>query len=464
MSLTYEQTIFVNLVQSMINNHETGFLVLDAAGGTGKSFVIDYIKKNITRDGGPISIMILAPTHKAASIIGAITIHRYLAAEKDIDESGKITFSFNKPQTKFADILIVDEASMVNTEMLDKFKQIAASEASIIIFCGDRYQIPPVNQQALVAESPIFSDEFKQHSRLCRFTVNMRSKDSLSNHWLQKFRSAVDTGAVVWVDRQPVIDCLSLFDNQADTVMLAWTNKQVACWNYKIRSYLFKDRTQASGFAASVLAKYYVGEVLTFSGFRHTGYDDIICVNPMLEDVRQKVTDFYDSKRPACRYYSSDRIKIVNTYMTTIYVPYFRCPHQDSKNAKLRKCSTCDTKGHNTSGHDIKYHVLIDEDKTTWLSPDDADEATIKHILAEYKAYCCKVRLRDIWRTYYAVQEILMPSINYSYASTVHKAQGSQWLNVIVDINNIRLCRDSVLSSKLQYTAVSRMRDLVQFV
>jgi ATP-dependent exoDNAse (exonuclease V) alpha subunit len=108
--------------------------------------------------------------------------------------------------------------------------------------------------------------------------------------------------------------------------------------------------------------------------------------------------------------------------------------------------------------------VLTDEDKTTWLSPDDADEATIKQILAEYKAYCCKVRSRDDWRAYYAVQEILMPSINYSYASTVHKAQGSQWLNVIVDINNIRLCRDAVLSSKLQYTAVSRMRNLVQFV
>jgi len=468
MSLTVEQKNFVDCVQSYLNNKKTGIFILNAPAGTGKTFTINYIRKFIKCDRG---VIVLAPTHKAASLISAMTIHRFFNAEKDVNEDGDVVFNFDvKKYNVHADIIIVDEASMIGVEMYELFKIL--SERYLIIFCGDQCQIPPVKED----KSPIFNKKNHTENTLCfSFTKNMRSKDSLSNHWLQKFRDNIDTRNVVYIDRQSFSDCLTLFNNNQDTVMLAWTNKQVNVLNDKIRTYLFKKNK------ADVLNKYYKGETLVFSGFRNTLTDSIVNTNRMLFDIKSKIPNFYKESKESeeyeyikqsdplnkitfYKYYSSDLFEIKKIHMISLFIPYFMCPHQKKDGTKIKKCGDCNLKGHNILGRDIKFHVIEDEKSTIWLSVDDSDESELKSIMSEYKSYCIHKKNKDIWKVYYSVREILMPDINYRYASTVHKAQGSQWSNVVVDITNLRLCRDIHLNSRLQYTAVSRMQDLVQFV
>ncbi len=50
--------------------------------------------------------------------------------------------------------------------------------------------------------------------------------------------------------------------------------------------------------------------------------------------------------------------------------------------------------------------------------------------------------------------------IKYSYASTVHKSQGSQWDKVYVDRTNIvhLLSKDQMMKLSCYYTAISRMK------
>jgi hypothetical protein len=462
MSLTTEQKTFVDCVQSYLDNKNTGIFILNAPAGTGKTFTINYIRKFIRCDRG---VVVLAPTHKAASLISAKTIHRFFNAKGDVNDDGDIVFNFDiKKYSIHADIIIVDEASMIGVEMYELFKIL--SERYLIIFCGDQCQIPPVKED----NSPIFNKKNHTGNTLCfSFTKNMRSKDSLSNHWLQKFRDNIDTRNVVYIDRQSFSDCLTLFNNNQDTVMLAWTNKQVNELNNKIRTYLFKKNK------ADILNKYYEGETLVFSGYRNTSADIIIDSNPMLFDIKSKIPHFYKeinvseedeydkSDLLVKKYYSSDLFEIKKIYMISLFIPYFICPHQKIDCTKIKKCGDCNLKGHNILGRDIKFHVIEDEKSTIWLSVDDSDESVLKSIMSEYKSYCIHKKNKDIWRVYYRVREILMPEINYKYASTVHKAQGSQWSNVIVDITNLRLCRDIPLNSRLQYTAVSRMQNLVQF-
>lgn len=47
-------------------------------------------------------------------------------------------------------------------------------------------------------------------------------------------------------------------------------------------------------------------------------------------------------------------------------------------------------------------------------------------------------------------------SIDYAYALTIHKSQGSTFRNVYVDASNIRVAKDRDLSLRLLYTALSR--------
>lgn len=450
--LTTEQNQLYEKVQELIKN-KNGLLVVDSPAGTGKTFFINYLVQELRKQKKHCQVM--APTHKAASLFkcGANTIHRFFNAESEYEDDGSLVFTFNDYKDK-VDLLIVDEASMITEDMYAKF--IELSDKIPILCCGDEMQIPPVNEmKSLIFDEP---DKFA-------FTKNMRSRDSLSNHWLKKFRDFITSGNIVCVDKTDKSIMLDSFRNGEDSIVLAWTNVQVAYWNTRIRTCLFAKQDEH-------LAKYYVGEKLIFSGYRSRYNDEKILPHPYLEDVIKKVdftiTDIKDRVNPSFgRYYSSDILTIVNIEQRDIYVPYYRCKcekqNQNYQN-KVLKCEDCNIRGHNTGGHNISYYILTDKSGIKWLAPCEKDEKIINGILSDFKAHCKHKKNSELWKKYYGIVGILKPDINYVYASTVHKAQGSQWENVFVDINNIRTCRDHNLSSRLQYTAVSRMMNEVLFI
>lgn len=452
--LTAEQNQLYEKVQELIEN-KNGLLVVDSPAGTGKTFFINYLVNKLRNQDKKCQV--LAPTHKAASLFkcGAATIHRFFGADSEYDDDGKLVFTFKDYRGKL-DILIVDEASMIDEAMYAKF--IKLSETVPILCCGDEMQIPPVNEmKSLIFDVP---DRFA-------FTKNMRSRDSLSNHWLKKFRDFITTGNIVCVDKTDKSIMLDSFRNGEDSIVLAWTRVQVACWNTRIRTCLFAKPNEQ-------LAKYYAGERLIFSGYRNVKNEQTILLHPYLMDVVEKVKLINPEFAFRCefeptfgRYYSSDIFTIDHIEQRDIYVPFYRCEcktqNQDYK-TKVLKCKDCNINGHNVGGHMISYYVLYDNSGVIWLTPSEKDEKKISTILSDFRAHCKHKKNKHLWRKYYGIVEILKPDINYVYASTVHKAQGSQWDNVFVDINNIRTCRDHNLSSRLQYTAVSRMMNEILFI
>ena len=52
-------------------------------------------------------------------------------------------------------------------------------------------------------------------------------------------------------------------------------------------------------------------------------------------------------------------------------------------------------------------------------------------------------------------------SIDYGYAITSHKSQSSSFDDVVVDINNILLCKDMTEVRQMEYVALSRTRNNV---
>lgn len=444
---TDEQTKFIQAVDLLIER-KSGMMVLDAPAGTGKSTVIKYIR---SFDKPKRNILVLAPTHKACSLFDfpVITIHKFLNAEKDIDDDGEIFFDFKIPIINKIDLIIVDEASMVSELMYCTFKRL--SESAPILFCGDKSQIPPVSENTSIIFQKVSS---------YTFTKNMRSRDSLSNHWLKKFKDAILNDSVIRVDKTPEIVVYNSFKNKEDSIVLAWTNRQVSNWNNCIRKKLFFNKDNADA-----LKKYYKNEKLVFSGYRNTLSQIEALDKPWFQDLNLKVKfKLVNFNNDAMKYYSSDMFTIEKIKTQEVFIPFFRCQHQRNS-LKLKKCVACNIKGHNILGHSINFYVLTDDNGITWLKWFDKEqEEFVNSILLDMRNHCKHMKEKQLWRTYYDIKEIINPNINYIYASTIHKAQGSQWTNVFVDIDNIRFCRDHSLSSRLQYTAVSRMMNEVLFV
>jgi exodeoxyribonuclease V alpha subunit len=117
-------------------------MVLTGGPGTGKTSIAKYIYQNLKRLSPKSIIKIMAPTGTAArrisQVIGcdATTIHRGIGFRGSIN-------TFNQANPLDADIVLVDESSMIDLKLLHNFLK-AVRDDTKIIFIGDIEQLPSV--------------------------------------------------------------------------------------------------------------------------------------------------------------------------------------------------------------------------------------------------------------------------------------------------------------------------------
>lgn len=122
---------------------EGGIYVLNGGAGTGKTFTLNIILKLIERiSKKKPTVSILAPTGRAAKVAAkstgrtAMTIHRGLGLMED-------GFLFNEDYQLPSDVVVVDETSMVDIELMSSLLQ-AISVNTKVIFIGDFRQLKSV--------------------------------------------------------------------------------------------------------------------------------------------------------------------------------------------------------------------------------------------------------------------------------------------------------------------------------
>ena len=72
-----------------------------------------------------------------------------------------------------------------------------------------------------------------------------------------------------------------------------------------------------------------------------------------------------------------------------------------------------------------------------------------------------KAKIAEIgWKDYFEFIE-QFADLKYNHATTIHKSQGSTYQQVIVNIRNLRICRNQKESLRLLYTAVTRASELL---
>src|SRR5574344_811747 len=116
--------------EALKNSVENHVSCLIGGAGTGKSFVTSEIVEQLMLNGKHVTI--LAPTHKARSALqqklkrGAVqTIHSFVYGR-----GGK------------TDVIVIDEAGMIPTELMSKLASVYSGEQ--LVFVGDKNQLAPI--------------------------------------------------------------------------------------------------------------------------------------------------------------------------------------------------------------------------------------------------------------------------------------------------------------------------------
>ncbi|MBP0975006.1 MAG: AAA family ATPase, partial [Oscillospiraceae bacterium] len=122
-----------------------GIMVLTGGPGTGKTTTLNGVIHLCMKAGS--TVLLAAPTGRAAKRMTELTgreaktIHRLLGTE--YDDNGELTFRHNEQNQLQADVIIVDEVSMVDTLLFAGLLRAVRMSARIVLV-GDVDQLPSV--------------------------------------------------------------------------------------------------------------------------------------------------------------------------------------------------------------------------------------------------------------------------------------------------------------------------------
>lgn len=168
---------------------KTPLLVISGGPGTGKTSLLVNTLRALVRTGAdPSRILLAAPTGRAAQRMGeamtanlatiaepdptdrqlerlrGTTLHRLLAYR---GRSAGFVYGRNRPLA--ADVIAVDEVSMVDVVMMDRLFQAIDPARTRVILLGDKDQLPSVEAGAVLADlNPAAGGRFASHVVMLR--------------------------------------------------------------------------------------------------------------------------------------------------------------------------------------------------------------------------------------------------------------------------------------------------------
>jgi len=261
-----EQFDGLNKIKHWLNNGDT-FFTLAGYAGTGKSTIIKKVLDNYR-----YGVVVSAPTHKAKKVVmnttgeDGQTLHALLGLRPDVDLD-----NFNPNNPKFNPIaipkitdfnfVIIDEASMINQELYDLILDKTMNSRTKVLFMGDPAQIPPVGEKSSVVFQ---QDQTKQFHQLTKIERQNDTNplafvyDALRNN-LNKLDGGIKRvsnmndlgeGVIFTVDkrefRKAVLDKFKSEEFKKDTdfaKVIAWKNDTVMMSNAVIREQLLGKDT-----------------------------------------------------------------------------------------------------------------------------------------------------------------------------------------------------------------------------
>jgi hypothetical protein len=242
-----------------------------------------------------------------------------------------------------------------------------------------------------------------------------------------------------------------------ECIILTWTNNQCNEYNDAIRKQIFKS---------DKIERFQVDDVLMLSDFYN----------------------IQNSKSEENKFYTSEQIKITSLEIGPKYIEQF--PMIISKKAqklvngniyeskykniveqiigatsKFYKCWLLNVKRlSNKTDNVFTIYVLHEDDVQTYKK----DCEIIRGLIGNFRntltmKYRDKTQVIDnnvikqLWRDFHYIYDQPFADVNYGYCITTHKAQGSTFYNVYVDIDDITNNPNINEMKRCFYTAISRV-------
>lgn len=424
--LSSSQEEAVTAVDYWYRNNLSYFFSLTGAAGTGKTFVIRYIIENILKGK---KVCVSAPTHKAVKVIedftglkGA-TIHSIHGLRPNFNfkdfNIDKIKFeSTGKNKFNKYDVIIIDEASMISKGMHKLNKTRATQYNTRIIYLGDLLQLLPVGEATV---SAAFDSKYKYNlTEIIRQKegnpiINLLSKlrddvigdSAVFINYIRKFREEYndDKGYIVlnkhqFTEQVALAFTSDLFKTNINVYRIgAFTNDQVQRWNNYIRKLLITSTD------------------LICIGDKLMGYKTIVdeYLSPIIINSNDYLVESCNRKLTDDGFYVYDLfIRDYNTGFTTnIYI----VDHKDTDAFK-------------------KYYGKLCELHHAALYGDPIQKGKLWKAYYHYKETF--ITMIDFTLSYgNHRQAFVKREIDYAYAVTIHKLQGSTINNIFLDTMDI---------------------------
>ncbi len=165
--LTNDQENARDLIAEWFFNTDDQVFVLSGYAGTGKTFLIDYVVREVLSLKAGVEAVFVSPTGKAAANLvknGTVagTVHSLIYMRDgegcDVDENGEIVpqalhFIKREKIDEKIRLIIIDEASMVNETILFDLLSFNVK----CLFSGDGAQLPPVNGSCPLMNTPSYT-------------------------------------------------------------------------------------------------------------------------------------------------------------------------------------------------------------------------------------------------------------------------------------------------------------------
>lgn len=407
-------------------NSSNTFGVLHGAAGTGKTYLVEHFLTTLGKNCKPL---LLAETNEAVNVLAKSVKNKYptkticSALGLVVSHTGgeKALVQKNQPNFEAFNLLIIDEASMLDSTKLELIRELGIKT----LYIGHKSQLPPVDTKLTVTDkciSPVFEENFPTFN----LTEAVRNKGELALFCDEAESLIYKRGILTSKYTVPVsmlhnalTQDYCIYDFKAGrTVCLAWTNKTVTMYNAKIRYALFGQAALQLDFVPT---------------------DRVILRSPTLM-FANPVSAKVDSLETICSKANSSELLSTNTKgvvkfvsETTllgiaVYELYIETNHFNIEH---------------TQG--IVYVAV---------NPDELDVLSKKlYVSALYERNLIAVDKK--WKKYRDLHTVFS-NCKHGYAITVHCAQGSTIPDVFVDEKDISSCTNPYLRKKLKYVAYSR--------
>jgi hypothetical protein len=388
--------------------------IISGPGGVGKTFLITYLIDQIMPryfktcelmglDPKYKDVQLTATTNKAAEVIGVATQRPTGTIHSFLNLIVREDFSTGALKLTRTDAWKIHEDMIIFVDecsMMDAAIRKALHEATLnckIVYVGDHCQLPPITEPI----SPIYRDNLP----FVELTEQMRSPDqpAIMQACLQ-LRHTVETGEFFPIQIVPgVIDHFDdeEMENAIATVFAGQTHgsRILAYTNSQVNLYNSHIRE-----LRMLSSEYAVGEYLV--------NNSAIRVGKLMISVEEELEIFEAAKKTTLIEIEKD-VELEVRYCTM----------------KLRRGALIE-----------KVPVPVDRD----------------HFLALIKYY----QKNKNWKPYFHLKNNY-PDLRPRDASTVHKAQGSTYDIVFIDLANISTCHNPNHAARMLYVAFSRPRQRI---